>query len=42
MTKKLPKWFLNKLNAVTNRRPKTVIQHILEHGFVTTEDLEAV
>lgn len=42
MTKKLPKWFLDKLNAVTSRRPKTVIQHILEHGFVTTEELKSL
>ena len=38
--KKYPKSFLDKLNAVTAKRPKTVIQHILEHGFVTTEELE--
>ncbi len=40
MKKKLPKTFLAKLNAVTAKRPKTVIQHILEHGFVTTEELK--
>ena len=40
MKKKLPKSFLAKLNAVTAKRPKTVIQHILEHGFVTTEELK--
>ena len=38
--KKYPKSFLDKLNSVTAKRPKTVIQHILEHGFVTTEELE--
>ena len=38
--KKYPKSFFDKLNAVTAKRPKTVIQHILEHGFVTTEELE--
>ena len=38
--KEYPKSFLDKLNAVTAKRPKTVIQHILEHGFVTTEELE--
>lgn len=42
MKKKLPKAFLNKLNAVTAKRPKTVIQQILEHGFVTTEELKAL
>lgn len=38
--KNYPKSFLDKLNSVTAKRPKTVIQHILEHGFVTTEELE--
>ena len=38
--KKYPKSFLDKLNSVTAKRPKTVIQHIFEHGFVTTEELE--
>lgn len=38
--KKYPKSFLDKLNSVTAKRPKTVIQHILEHGFVTSEELE--
>ena len=40
MTKKLPKKFVAKLNAVTAKRPRTVIQHILQHGFVTTEELK--
>lgn len=35
-----PKEILDKLNAVTAKRPRTVIQHILKHGFVTTEELE--
>ena len=39
MKKKLPKEFLAKLNAVTKKRPKTVIQFIIEHGFITTDDL---
>ena len=38
--KEYPKSFLDKLNSVTAKRPKTVIQHILEHGFMTTEELE--
>lgn len=38
--KKLPKAFLAKLKAVTNKRPKTVIDHILKYGFVTTEELK--
>lgn len=40
MKKKLPKAFLEKINAITAKRPKTVIQHILQHGFVTTEELK--
>lgn len=38
--KKLPKKFINKLNTVKAKRPRTVIQHILKHGYVTTEELE--
>ena len=40
MKKRYPKSFLAKLNSVTAKRPKTVIQHILEKGFVTTEELK--
>lgn len=35
----LPDDFLKKLKSVNAKRPKTVIDHILEHGFVTTEEL---
>lgn len=35
----LPTAFLKKLKSVNAKRPKTVIDHILEHGFVTTEEL---
>jgi hypothetical protein len=35
----LPKEFLKKLQSVTAKRAKTVIDHILEYGFITTEDL---
>ena len=38
--KKLPKKFIEKLNAVKNKRPATVIQHILKHGYITTEELK--
>ena len=38
--KRLPKEFLARLNAVTAKRPKTVIQQILEKGYVTTEELK--
>ncbi len=40
MKKKWPRKFLEKLEAVTAKRPRTVIQHILEHGSVTTEELK--
>lgn len=40
MTPKLPKEFLAKLDAVTAKRPKTVIQQILRNGYVTTEELK--
>ena len=38
--KKYSKAFLDRLNAVTDKRPRTVIQHILKYGFVTTEELK--
>ena len=31
---------LERLNSITNKRPATVIQHILKHGYITTEELE--
>ncbi len=37
-----PQEFLEKLQAVTNLRPRRVIEHILEHGFVTTEELRTI
>jgi hypothetical protein len=36
---KLPKELLKRLAAVTDKRPKTVIDHILEHGYITTQEL---
>ena len=39
MKQKLPNEFLTKLKAVTDKRPKTVIQHILKYGYVTTDEL---
>ena len=35
----LPKDFIKKLKSINAKRPKTVIDHILKHGFVTTEEL---
>ncbi|MCY4436593.1 MAG: HNH endonuclease [Chloroflexi bacterium] len=37
-----PKEFLERLKSVTGKRPRTVIDHILEHGFITTEELEVL
>lgn len=35
-----PKEFLEYVQSITNKRAKIVIDHILAHGFITTEDLE--
>ena len=35
-----PKEFLEHLQTITNKRAKVVIDHILEYGFITTQDLE--
>jgi hypothetical protein len=39
-TSKYPQDFLNYVQSITNKRAKIVIDHILKHGFITTEDLE--
>lgn len=36
---KLSKELLERISAVTSLRPRRVIEHILKHGFVTTEEL---
>ncbi len=36
----LPPDFLAKLDAVTGKRSRIVVEHILEHGFITTDDLK--
>lgn len=38
----LPKDFLRQCKAVTKKRPRTVIDHILKNGFVTTQELRDV
>jgi hypothetical protein len=38
--KKYPTEFLKLAESITNKRAKIVIDHILKHGFITTEDLE--
>ena len=37
-----PPQFLKLLRGVKAKRPKTVIQHILEHGQITTEELKDI
>lgn len=37
---KYPKEFLELCRSVTAKRPKTVIDHILKHGHITTEELK--
>lgn len=36
----LPSDFVDRCKAVTAKRPRTVIDHILAHGFITTEELK--
>lgn len=40
MPQKYPKEFLELCRSVTAKRPKTVIDHILKHGQITTEELK--
>jgi hypothetical protein len=35
-------WFRARLKAVTAKRAKTVIDHILKHGHITTEQLKTL
>ncbi len=37
---KLPKEFIDLCHSVTAKRPKTIIDHILKHGSITTEELK--
>lgn len=37
---KFPKEFLELCRSITGKRPKTVIDHILKHGHITTEELK--
>lgn len=37
---KLPAHFVKLCKSVTAKRPKTVIDHIFKHGFITTEELK--
>lgn len=40
MAKKLPKAFLKRLKAVKGKRSRIVVDHILKHGHITTDDLK--
>ncbi|MBR3570081.1 MAG: hypothetical protein IKN96_04675 [Oscillibacter sp.] len=35
-----PKAFLDLLESVDKKRPRTVIEHILKHGYVTSQELQ--
>ena len=39
---KLDKEFIARCKKVTAKRPRTVIDHILKHGFVTTQELKDI
>jgi hypothetical protein len=39
MSEKYPQEFLDLLNSVESKRPRTV-RHILEHGFITSQELK--
>jgi hypothetical protein len=42
MANDLPKELLELCQSVTAKRPKTVIDHMLNHGYITTEELKEV
>lgn len=37
---KYPKEFLKHIKLITNKRARIVIDHIIKHGFITTEEIE--
>lgn len=37
-----PRKFREFLDSIKSKRPKTVVQHILKHGFITTKELEEI
>jgi len=41
-TPKLPADFIKQCKSVKAKRPKTVIDHILKHGFITTQELKEI
>lgn len=40
MSPKYPKEFLDLCKSITAKRPRTVIDHILKHGHISTEELK--
>ena len=40
MNDEYPKDFIDLLNSVEAKRPRTVIQHILQYGFITSQELK--
>jgi len=42
MSAKYPAKFLKFLNSVKAKRPRTVIQHIIKNGFITSQELKDV
>ena len=41
-SQQLPDDFVQLCQSVTAKRPKVVIDHILQYGFITTEDLKEI
>lgn len=42
MEQNLPPELLARIQAVTAKRPRVVLEHILKHGYVTTAELESL
>lgn len=42
MTPDLPPEFIEFLHSIQSKRPRTVIEHILKHGYITTEELKTL
>ncbi len=38
----IPQYFMDRLMAVKAKRPATIIQHILKHGSITSEEIKVV
>ena len=41
-SQQLPDEFVKLCQSVIAKRPKAVIDHILQYGFITTEDLKEI